>query len=121
MSVYDTANRLAREIKDSEEYTEYQEVREKILEDEDSKQMLKDYMQKQMQIQRKKMSDQELSEEEKQEFERLKNLVDLNSDVKEYLEAEYRMSVMLNDLQKILFEDLDIGILEDEDMDNLNN
>ncbi len=120
MSVYDTANRLAREIKNSEEYNSYQEIREKISDDEETKNMLKDYMKTQMKIQQKRMSDQELTEEEKNEFERLKNLVDLNSDVKEYLEAEYRMSVMLNDLQKILFEDLDIGILEEEDFGGQN-
>ncbi len=121
MTVYNTANQLAREIKNSDEYTEYQKVREKILEDEDSKAMLKDYMQKQMEIQQKKMTDQEVAKEDEEELERLKNLVDLNSDVKEYLQAEYRLSVMLNDLQKNLFGDLEIGVLDEEDMKGKNN
>ena len=75
-------------------------------------------MNKQMQMQQKQMSGQELSEEEQEDMEQLKNLVDLNSDIKEYLEAEYRMSVMLNDLQKILFGDLEIGVINEDD-DNL--
>ena len=115
MGVYDTANRLAREIKNSDEYTKYQEIRETILEDESTKEMIKDYMEKQMKIQQKQMSGQEPTEEEKEELENLRNLVDLNSEVKEYLQAEYRMSVMLNDLQEILFGDLEIGVLNEEE------
>ncbi|MFW5998529.1 MAG: YlbF family regulator [Halanaerobiaceae bacterium] len=115
MSLYGTANRLAREIKNSDEYTEYQEIREKIMANESTKEMLQDYMQKQMRLQQKQMSGQELSEEEKNELENLKSLVDLNNDIQKYLQAEYRMSVMLNDLQEILFGDLEIGILNEEE------
>ena len=117
MSVYDTANRLAREIKNSDEYQKYKEIREKILADTSTKNMLKDYMEKQMNLQQKQMSGQEPTQEEKEELENLRELVDLNSDIKEYLEAEYRMSVMLNDLQEILFGDLEIGVMEEEEED----
>ena len=114
MSVYDTSNRLAREIKNSDEYQEYQEIREKILADESTKEMLKDYMEKQMNLQQKQMAGEEPTAEEKEELARIKEVVDLNSDIKEYLEAEHRMSVMLNDLQEILFGDLEIGVMEEE-------
>lgn len=117
MSVYDTANRLAKEIKSSEEYESYQKIREKILDNDSTKKMLKDYMKLQMKFQSRKMSGEDLSEEEQQELDRLKNLVDINSDVKKYLQSEYQMSQMLNDLQNILFGDLDIGILDQEDLE----
>ena len=114
MAVYGTANKLAREIKESEEYTNYQEIRQKIMEDEPTRKMLQDYIDQQMKIQSKKMSGEELTEEEKQEVERLNNLVEINSNIKKYLQAEYQMSVMLNDLQNILFGDLDIGVMEED-------
>ena len=120
MSVYDKANQLAREIKNSDEYNEYQKIRKKILDNEKTKNMLQDYMKKQMQIQQKKMSGEELTEAEKQEIENLQNMVDLNSDVKKYLQAEYRMSVMLNDLQETLFGDLEIGILDEDEFEGEN-
>ncbi len=116
MSVYDTANRLAREIKNTDEYKSYQEIREKILEDESTRDMLQEYMEHQMKVQSKRMSGEEITESEKQEAERLENLIDINSRAKKYIQAEYQMSQMLNDLQNILFGDLEIGILkEDED------
>lgn len=115
MSVYDTANRLAREIKNTDEYKSYQEIREKILEDESTRDMLQEYMEHQMKVQSKRMSGEEITESEKQEAERLENLIDINSRAKKYIQAEYQMSQMLNDLQNILFGDLEIGILKEDD------
>ena len=117
MAVYGTANKLAREIKNSEEYSNYQEIRQKIMGDEPTRKMLQDYIKQQLQIQSKKMSGEELTEEEKQEIERLNNLVEINSSIKKYLQAEYQMSTMLNDLQNILFGDLEIGIMEEDEME----
>lgn len=115
MSVYSTAHKLAREIKNSDEYSEYKEVRTKIMDDEKSKEMLRDYQKEQMKVQSKKMSGEELTEEDKEKLENLRNIIEINSDIKNYLEAEYRVSVLLNDLQEILFSDLELGI---EDQNN---
>ncbi|MFW5986198.1 MAG: YlbF family regulator, partial [Halanaerobiales bacterium] len=114
MSVYSTAHKLAREIKNSDEYSDYREIREKIMDDEKSREMLEDYQQEQMRVQSKKMSGKELTEEDKEKLENLREIIEINSDIKNYLEAEYRVSVLLNDLQEILFSDLELGI-QDED------
>jgi len=114
MSVYGTANRLAREIKKSDEYTAYQEIREKILADENKKNMLQDYIEEQMKIQSKRMAGEELTDEEKERIESLNNLIEMNADIKKYLQREYQMSVMINDLQNILFGKLKIGVIDQE-------
>jgi len=114
MSTYDLAHKLADEIKNSDEYKKYQEKKQEILNDEKAKDMLLDYQQKEQQLQSKQISGKELTEEEKEEFQNLRNLVQMNNKISEYLEAEQRVSVMLNDMQKILFGDLKFGIFEED-------
>ncbi len=113
MTVYDIANNLAKELKESEEYEKYLEKREKVLSNEKTKKMLLDFQQEQMKLQAKKMSGEDLSEEETEKLEELRELIELNSDIKEYLQAEYRVNILLNDIQKIVFEDLELGIEEE--------
>lgn len=115
MSVYDLANRLAKQIKKSEEYKNYQEMREKIISNDKSMEMLQDYQQEQLKVQSRQLSGEDLSEEDRQKLENLREIIELNPEVKKYLDAEYRVSVMLNDLQRILFSDLEIGIFSGEE------
>jgi cell fate (sporulation/competence/biofilm development) regulator YlbF (YheA/YmcA/DUF963 family) len=113
MSVYDLANNLEKELKESEEYEKYLEKRKKVLSNKKTKEMLLDFQQEQMKLQAKKMSGEDLSEEDTEKLEELRELIDLNSDIKEYLQAEYRVNILLNDIQKIVFGDLELGIEEE--------
>lgn len=110
MSVYDLANRIAKQIKKSDEYKKYLEKREKVVSNEKTKEMLLDFQQEQMKLQAKQLSGEELNDEEKEKLENLRELVELNSNIKEYLQAEYQINIMLNDIQKIVFGDLNLGI-----------
>ncbi|MFW6001010.1 MAG: YlbF family regulator [Halanaerobium sp.] len=114
MSVYNTARRLEKKLKDSDQYQKYQELRKKIQDNSGSKKMLIDYQNLMMEMQTKRMSGEELNEEDKEKLQNLQNLIEINNNVKKYLEAEYQLSQMINDLQKIIFSDLEIGIIEDE-------
>jgi cell fate (sporulation/competence/biofilm development) regulator YlbF (YheA/YmcA/DUF963 family) len=114
MAVYDQAYRLAKEIKKSEEYCAYQEIRKKILANEKEKLMLQDFQKKQLELQAKKLTGKEISEEESKKLEELAKIMDINQHIKNYLEAEYRLSTLLNDLQKILFGELEVGMFDDE-------
>jgi len=115
MAVYDLANRLARQIKDSEEYTAYKEIRQQITDDSKTREMLLDYQREQIKIQAKQLSGQEVTEEEKGKFSNLRNIIELNKNIKRYLDAEYRVSTMLSDIQQILFADLELGLPDDEE------
>ncbi|MFP4661926.1 MAG: YlbF family regulator [Halanaerobiales bacterium] len=114
MAVYDVAHRLAKELQRSDEYTSYREIREKVMSKPSTREMLENFQREQFKIQSKAMSGQEISEEEKEKFNKLMEIVKLNNDVQKYLDAEYRMSVMLNDIQQILFSDLEIGLDSDD-------
>lgn len=114
MSVYDQARRLQRKLKDSEEYQKYQELRKKVMEKSGSKKMLIDYQNLMMKMQSKRISGEEINEEDKEKLQNLQNLIEINNNVKKYLEAEYQLSKMINDIQKIVFSELEVGISEEE-------
>ena len=114
MSVHDTARRLQRKLKNSDEYQNYLELRKKVMEKEGSKKMLLDYQNLMMEMQTKRMSGEELSEEDKERLQNLQNFIEINNNVKKYLEAEYAVSQMINDIQKTIFSDIEVGIPEEE-------
>ncbi|RAK07134.1 cell fate (sporulation/competence/biofilm development) regulator YlbF (YheA/YmcA/DUF963 family) [Halanaerobium saccharolyticum] len=114
MSVHDTARRLQRKLKNSDEYQKYQQLREKVMKKEGSKKMLLDYQNLMMEMQSKRMSGEELSEEDKERLQNLQNFIEINNNVKKYLEAEYALSQTIQDIQKIIFSDIEVGIPEEE-------
>ena len=114
MSVQDTARRLKRKLENSDEYQNYLELRKKVMEKEGSKKMMLDYQNLMMEMQTKRMSGEELSEEDKERLQNLQNFIEINNNVKKYLEAEYAVSQMINDIQKTIFSDIEVGIPEEE-------
>jgi len=80
--------------------------------------MLRDYQNLMMEMQTKRMSGEELSEEDKEKLQNLQNFIEINNNVKKYLEAEYSLSKMINDIQKIIFSDIEVGIPEQELQDD---
>ena len=114
MSVHDTARRLQRQLKNSDQYQNYLELRKKVMAKEGSKKMLRDYQNLMMEMQTKRMSGEELSEEDKEKLQNLQNFIEINNNVKKYLEAEYALSQTIQDIQKIIFSDIEVGIPEEE-------
>ena len=110
MSVKDTAKRLKQEIKNSDEYQNYLNLRKKVMDKEGSKKMLLDYQNLMRKMQNKRMAGEDLNEEDKEKLQNLQNFIEINSNVKEYLEAEYSISQMINEIQKIVFSDIEVGI-----------
>jgi len=114
MSVEATAQRLKKKLENSDEYQNYLELRKKVMAKEGSKKTLLDYQNLMMEMQTKRMSGEELSEEDKERLQNLQNFIEINNNVKKYLEAEYNVSKMINDVQKTIFSDIEVGIPEEE-------
>ena len=114
MSVYGTAHKLARAIKDSEEYQKFQEARKKIKEDSTRIELLQDFQQQIIKVRSKEMRGEEVSQEEKQRLNELQNLIEMNQPVKRFLQAQSRISTMINDIEEILFGDLELRLLDEE-------
>ncbi|MFP4371710.1 MAG: YlbF family regulator [Halanaerobium sp.] len=114
MSVQDTARRLKRKLENSDQYQNYLELRKKVMAKEGSKKMLLDYQNLMMEMQSKRMAGEELNEEDKERLQNLQNFIEINNNVKKYLEAEYELSQTIQDIQKIIFSDIEVGISEEE-------
>jgi cell fate (sporulation/competence/biofilm development) regulator YlbF (YheA/YmcA/DUF963 family) len=116
MSAYEIAHKLAQEIKESEEFQAFMGAKEKIKADEQQYKMIRDFQLKQFEIQQAQLFQLEISEEKQQELERLYSLLSLNPAARQYLEAEFRISRLVNDVQQIIggaiHEALPIGFEE---------
>ena len=104
MAANDLAYELARTLKESDEFKHFHESKEKVMSDASNHKMIREFQLKQWEIREAQMLETEISEERQQELERLYSLVSLNPAAREYLEAEFEVSRMVNDIQKIIGE-----------------
>ena len=103
MNIYDTANRLADEIRRSDECRELQRLKDVAYADETNRALLKEYKRLQMQLQMSMVGAAgQMPDEEMQRFQQLATLLYMNSDVQAYLLAEMQMQKTMADVFKIL-------------------
>ncbi|HEY8910288.1 MAG TPA: YlbF family regulator [Desulfosporosinus sp.] len=104
MFAYDLAHELADALKESDEFKQFNKSKEKVTSDENNHKIVRDFQLKQWEIREAQMLDNEISEEKQQELERLYSLVSLNPSAREYLESEFKVTRIVNDIQKIIGE-----------------
>ncbi len=104
--IYDLAHELAREIKNSDEYKDFKENMDRIKEDEKNKEILDDFREKALNYQIKTLENEEISQEELKAMEKLEETLMSNPTISAYIQAEYKISIILNDINKIINEDL---------------
>ena len=102
MNVYDKAYELARAIRESTEAREVKEIRSKIEADPETKRMLDDFREKQMNLQKQMLSGQQPDQQEMEKLDKLYEVVSLNPLIKKLFEAERRFGILIEDVQKIL-------------------
>lgn len=107
MSVYDKAHALAKSIKQSEEYLNFKKAKEKLEKDPNNFEMLKNFRRKQWEVQLSEVAGEEVETDKKQYLEKTYQLLSLNPSTNEFLNAEFRLARMVNDIQRILAEALE--------------
>lgn len=104
MNVYDTANRLSQEIKESEEYVNYKKAKEYIDLKPDLKTKIADFQKLRYEAQISMMQE---GKEDKTKLEEAQNLyaelIEI-PEVKNYFNTELNFNVMLADVNKIISE-----------------
>ncbi len=103
-NVYDVARDLANGLKEVEEVKEYERIKEEISSNSDLVDMINDFREKQLQIQTRQMMGEELDQESLADFQKLSSVAMANPKVAEYISAEYRVSILLQDIYKIIGE-----------------
>lgn len=106
MEIYDTANRLAEEIRNSKQYKDLKESKTKLMSDSNKRQLIIDFeeLKKEVQLMEvQKMQNKEVDEEAKKEkLAKMYNVLIENKDIKEYFDYEIAFNQMMVDVNKII-------------------
>ncbi|MCE7793706.1 YlbF family regulator [Salipaludibacillus sp. CUR1] len=104
---YDKANELARELKESEEFTKLRDLHNEVNGDEVAKRMLDNFRQVQMELQQKQMQGEQITEEEIQNAQKQFELVQQHEVISKLMEEEQKMSQLVGELNKIITQPLE--------------
>ena len=104
MNVYDTANRLATELKQSEEYMNYKMAREALALNPDLKKKIGEFEMARYDAQ---LTEMQTGKEDEEKSNKMKNLyaeLIQIEDAKKYFDAEMKFNILLADVNKIIGE-----------------
>lgn len=110
MNVYDEAHKLTQAIRESEEYKQYQAVKEKVKGNSELEKSLNDFKAKQLALQAGQMMGQQMDQDAMAQIQSLYAILAQDPLAAEYLQCEMRFSLMINDVYQILSEVIDLGI-----------
>lgn len=104
MNVYDTANRLASEIKESEEYVNYKMAKQALSLNSELKSKIENFDKLRYELQLEMMQTGKNNEEKNVQLQ--KEYADLveNPDAKKFFEAETKFNILIADVNKIIGE-----------------
>ena len=111
--VYDTAKKLAGELRESEEYRAYTLAKERAMESGTTRTLIEEYSRLQIRAQAAVITG-ERDSELVTKLQKVGELLQFDKDASAYLMEEFRLKRMLGDVYKILAEavDIDLGPLE---------
>lgn len=102
MNIYDTANRLAYEIKQSEEYNNYKKLKEEVQNNPNLKDKLNNFEKARYEIQIASIQGLEQDKEKAVDMQNLYLELIQDETMKKYFDAELKFNVLLTDVNKII-------------------
>lgn len=102
MNFYDKVHEMVRAFKDTPEFREYVELKNKLKEEKGAYDRLKDFKERQKNYQMEYIDGKEQSKEKLDEMQNLYSIVIQNETSRKLLENEMKINVMLADMQKII-------------------
>ena len=104
MNVYDTANRLAYEIQESEEYKTYKKLKNEVMSNLDLKNKIEEFEKLRYDVQLMKYTGEGKDEEKTKKLEEMYTMLVQDKQIKEYFDLEVKFNVMIADVNKIIAE-----------------
>lgn len=104
MNVYDTANRLAYEIQESEEYKSYKKLKNEIMSNLDSKNKIEEFERLRYDVQLMQYTGENKDEEKTKKLEEMYAMLVQDNQIKQYFDLEVKFNVMIADVNKIIAE-----------------
>ena len=104
MNVYDTANRLASEIKQSEEYANYKMAKQALDLNINLKEKMMEFEKARYEVQLEMMQTGKQNEEKYKKMQELYAKLIENEEAKRFFEAETKFNIVIEDVNKIIGE-----------------
>lgn len=102
MNVYDTVNKLAQEIKESNEFLNYKNYKKIIKDNPEVDESIKKFETLRYEIQISAMQGIEVNKDKEKELQELYTDLLNKENVKEYFDAEFKFNILLADVNKII-------------------
>ena len=102
MNVYDTVNKLAQEIKNSEEFKNYKKYKEIIKSNTELNEGIKKFEALRYELQISAMQGLEVNNEKEKELQAIYAELLSKENIKEYFDAEFKFNILLADVNKII-------------------
>lgn len=102
MNVYDTVNKLAQEIKASDEFNNYKKYKELVKSNSEVSGKIKEFEALRYEIQISAMQGVEVNKDKEKELQDMYVELLAKENVKEYFEAEFKFNILLADVNKII-------------------
>ena len=104
MNVYDEAHNLARAIKESNEFREFDRIRKEVDNDKECSDMLKELTELQVQLQTAQLTGQQPDQDTFARFQSLSTMVMTKPLAAQYMQAQMAIATMMNDVFGIVGE-----------------
>jgi cell fate (sporulation/competence/biofilm development) regulator YlbF (YheA/YmcA/DUF963 family) len=104
MNVYDEAHNLAKAIKESNEFKEFDRIRKEVDDDKETSDMLKELTELQVQLQTAQMVGQQPEKDVFARFQSLNTMAMTKPLAMQYMQAQYALATMMNDVFGIVGE-----------------
>ena len=104
MNVYDTANKLAKEIKESKEYIDYKNIKEELDKNLEVKAKISEFEKARYEVQLEELKGEEGKKEQLEKMQKMyMDLIKIDL-AKRYFDIELKFNVLLADVNKIIGE-----------------
>ena len=104
MNVYDEAHSLAKAIRESNEFKEFDRIRKAVDDDKETSDMLKELTELQMQLQTAQLTGQQPDKDTFARFQSLNTMAMTKPLAMQYLQAQFALATMMNDVFGIVGE-----------------
>ena len=124
MNPYDAAHALTKALRESTEFKELKEAQAALKADVSARNMLIDFRTEQFDLQKQQLSGIEVSTDQEEKLEKLFTVINMNTIIKQFLQAEYKVAVLLQDVHKIIGDatgeiiDPELMVIPEDDHDN---
>ena len=106
-NIYDIANKLASEIRQSEEFVKYRDARKSVLANPDLKNKIEEFEKIRYDVQVLSMEKGASDPEKMKKLQEMYTILIENKDIKEYFDLEVKFNVMVADINKIIAQSME--------------